>query len=183
MELTATASSSMGDGLPNISPAAFSGKSYTPLLWQHTHGGWSTLRILLHCDNQAVVHCIEQQLPNPLEDATNLRRLLRGIKRLHGVASDTRFPITPNLLCSFRFHHNLSYIDHITLWTAMVTAFFGFLRSNELLALQHDDIQRDVRGYYICIKCSKQIPSLLGPPLSRLHLVTAVCARSQLWTI
>ena len=109
---------------------------------------------------------IEQRLPNPLEDATNLSRPLRGIKRLHGVASDTRLPITPNLLRSFRLHLNLSYIDHITLWAAMVTAFFVFLRSNELLALLHDDIQQNVRGYHVCIKRSKTNPFCTGATIA-----------------
>ena len=43
---------------------------------------------------------IEHSLPNPIAEATQLRRLLRGIKRLHGCTTDSRLPITPTLLRS-----------------------------------------------------------------------------------
>ena len=37
-------------------------------------------------------------------------------------------------------------------------AFFGFLRSTELLALQHEDILRRPEGYHIIMKASKTDP-------------------------
>ena len=83
---------------------------------------------------------IEHGLPNPIAVATQLRRLLRGIKRLHGCTTDSRLPITPTLLRSFRLFLNFTYTDHLTLWAAMLVAFFGFLSSNELIALLHSDL-------------------------------------------
>ena len=41
------------------------------------------------------------------------------------------------------------------LWAGLLTAFFGFLRSSELLALRHEDITQQGRGYSVRIKSSK----------------------------
>ena len=44
------------------------------------------------------------------------------------------------------------------LWAAILVAFFGFLRSSELLALQHKDILMIPEGYHVTIKASKTDP-------------------------
>ena len=105
---------------------------------------------------------IEHGLPSPTDDAPQLRSLLRGIKRLHGCPADSRLPITPTLLRSFCQFLNLSYPDHLTLWGAMIVAFFGFLRSNELLALTRNDISRTGEGYDVKIRLSKTDPFRAG---------------------
>ena len=101
---------------------------------------------------------MEHGFPDPLSDALQLRRLLRGIKRLKGASRDSRLPITPSILRRFHCLLHLAHYDHIMLWAAILVAFFGFLRSSELLALQHEDILRRPEGYHIIIKASKTDP-------------------------
>lgn len=76
---------------------------------------------------------LEHSLPDPTAEAPNLRQLMRGIKRYHESPPDCRLPITPVLLRTFHTFLDTSYHDHLTLWTAMLVAFFGFLRNSELL--------------------------------------------------
>ena len=102
---------------------------------------------------------LEHGLPDPTADALNLRRLMRGIKRVHGCPTDHRLPITPTLLRTFL---NLTHYDHTILWAAILLAFFGFLRSQELLALQHSDLARSTDGYRVQIRCSKTDPFRSG---------------------
>ena len=104
---------------------------------------------------------VEHGLPDPTADAINLRRLMRGIKRVHGCPTDHRLPITPMLLRTFRTFLTLSHYDHTTLWAALLLA-FGFLRSQELLALQHSDLARSTDGYRVRIRCSKTDPFRSG---------------------
>ena len=105
---------------------------------------------------------LEHGLPDPTADALNLRRLMRGIKRVHGCPADRRLPITPTLLRAFRHFLVLSHHDHLTLWAALLLAFFGFLRSNELLALTHSDLTRSAEGYRVRIRGSKTDPFRTG---------------------
>ena len=44
------------------------------------------------------------------------------------------------------------------LWAAILVAFFGFLRSSKLLALQHKDILGRPEGYHVIVKASKTDP-------------------------
>ncbi len=48
------------------------------------------------------------------------------------------------------------------LWAALLTAFFGFLRSSELLALQHSDVTRSPGQYSLSICQSKTDPFRQG---------------------
>ena len=77
---------------------------------------------------------------------------MRGIKRVHGNTTDSQLPITPSLLHPFRSFLNLSYPDHLTVWTAILLA---FLRSGELLSLHRSDLHRTADGYQVHIKQSK----------------------------
>ena len=95
---------------------------------------------------------IKHGLPNPIAEAMQLRHLLRGIKWLHGCTTDSRLPITPTRFRSFRLFLNFTYTDHLTLWAAMLVTFFGFLRSNKLIALLHSNLQRIPEGYRVQIK-------------------------------
>ena len=101
---------------------------------------------------------LEHGFHDPLANTLQLRRLLRGIKRLKGVPADTRLPVTPSLLRSFHQLLLPTAYDHHMLWAAIMTAFFGFLRSSELLALQHSDVQRSTGGFRVAIKVSKTDP-------------------------
>ena len=105
---------------------------------------------------------LEHGLTDPTSEATNLQRLLRGIKRVRGTASDSRLPITPSLLRAFVFHLNLAYPDHLVLWAALLLAFFSFLRSGELLSLHHSDLSRIANGYQVRIRQSKADPFRTG---------------------
>ena len=55
-----------------------------------------------------------------------------------------------------------NHYDHTTLWAALLLAFFGFLRSQELLALQYSDLARSTDGYRVQIRCSKTDPFRSG---------------------
>ncbi len=101
---------------------------------------------------------LEHGQPDPLTDATNLRRLLRGIKRMKGTAPDSRLPITPCILRAFARHLHTTFYDHSMLWAALLTAFIGFLWSKELLALQHADISRGSNHYQLHLRGSKTDP-------------------------
>ena len=105
---------------------------------------------------------LEHGLPDPTSEAVNLRRLMRGIKRVHGNTIDSRLPITPSLLRCFRSFLTLSYPDHLTLWAAILLAFFAFLRSGELLSLHRSDLHRTADGYQVHIKQSKTDPFRSG---------------------
>lgn len=83
---------------------------------------------------------IEAGVSNPFENLRLLPRLIRGIKRIYGQERRPRLPITPQILLRFNRYLQLNYPDHIVLWSAMLIAFFGFLRSSELLDLRKNDI-------------------------------------------
>ena len=105
---------------------------------------------------------IEQGFPNPLEGCLQLERLMRGIKRVYTEGPNQRLPITPMLLRSFGNHLNLSHYDHAMLWAAMLLAFFGFLRSAELLSLQASDVVPQSGALACSIRASKTDPFRRG---------------------
>ena len=128
---------------------------------------------------------LKHGLPDPMRDALNLCCLMRGIKRVHGKAADPHLPITPSLLRSFRSLLNLSYHDHLTLWVALLLAFFGFLRSSELLSQKHSDLHRTSQGYQVHIRQSKTDPFRSGTTVNTLpsgdpHLCTVTTLNSYL---
>ena len=71
-------------------------------------------------------------------------------------------PITPSILRSFHPFLVFSHKDHLTLWAALLLAFFGFMRSNELLSLTQGDLARSAEGYQVRIRCSKTDPFRTG---------------------
>lgn len=112
---------------------------------------------------------IQHGFPNPVEHSILLPRLLRGVKRTYGVDQRPRLPITPSLLTSFRQHLNILWRDHLTVWVAMLVAFFAFLRSSELLALKRSDIAivqsthpSPIPTYTITLHASKTDPFRQG---------------------
>ena len=89
---------------------------------------------------------LEHSLPGPTAKAINLWHLVRGIKWVHGITLDSHLPITSSLLRKFRTFLILAYPDHLTLWAALLLAFFTFLRSSEFLALRRGDLHRTETG-------------------------------------
>ena len=72
----------------------------------------------------------------PLHTFKRLYLVLRGIKRSHGkrFAKQKRAPVTPNLLRMIKFklfNSSKHYEDKCMIWSAMLVAFFGFLRVSE----------------------------------------------------
>lgn len=127
---------------------------------------------------------LEHGFSDPLVDTLQLRRLLRGIKRLKGSRTDTRLPITPSLLRTFHSFLLPSSYDHTIFWAAMLVAFFAFLRSSELLALRYCDIHRTQEGYQLTIPVSKTDPFRRGATVtltrSADHVLCAVTALDRL---
>ena len=78
---------------------------------------------------------MEAGFPEVFDNLTLLPRLVRGIKRVFTKERRPRLPITPQILVQFNQHLNLHWRDHSILWSAMIIAFFAFLRSSELLAI------------------------------------------------
>ena len=64
----------------------------------HTHKPQS---IKLYLSAVRTLH-LEDGQPDPKSEAVNLRRLMRGIKQVHGNTPYSRLHITPSLLRSFR---------------------------------------------------------------------------------
>ena len=93
---------------------------------------------------------------------------------------DSRLPIKPSPLRSFRSFLNLSYLDHLALLAAILLAFFG-LQSGKLLSLLRRDLHRTGDGYQVHIKrsktdpfCSRAVISVLPSGDSSLCAVTAL---------
>ncbi len=105
---------------------------------------------------------IENGLPNPLANCLQLQRLLRGIKRTYSSGSNHRLPITPAILRSFSSYLNLIYHNHLMIWAAMLLAFFGFLRSSELVGLRADDITQQCGAVTLAVRASKTDPFRKG---------------------
>ncbi len=109
---------------------------------------------------------VENGLPNPLENCLQLQRLMRGIKRTYSSGPNHRLPITPTILRSFSCHLNFTYHDHLMIWAAMLLAFFGFLRSSELVGLRMGDIIWQHEAFGLAIRASKTDPFRKGITIS-----------------
>ena len=70
--------------------------------------------------------------PIDLKLMPGIKSVLRGIKRVKGVnRPDQRLPVTIEKLQMFRKHVNLNNFDELVVFTAMVVATFGLLRTGE----------------------------------------------------
>ena len=105
---------------------------------------------------------VEHGYANPLQDAPGVRRLLWGIKRTYGDGTNNRLPITPAILVKFFSLLNLTAHDHILIWAALLTAFFGFLRSSELVSLNVADVCFEGEKYHVTLRASKTDPFRTG---------------------
>ena len=75
---------------------------------------------------------ISMGYPIDLKTMINLRSTMHGIKRVKGgTRPDQRLPITIETLKRFRKHVDLNDFDELVVFTAMVVATFGLLRTGE----------------------------------------------------
>ena len=109
---------------------------------------------------------LEHGFPSPLDGCIQLERLMQGIKRTYTCGPNTRLPVTPALLRSFASHLNLTHYDHCMIWAAMLLAFFGFLRSSELLNLQANDVTLQQDHLKCTISASKTDPFRKGTTIT-----------------
>lgn len=113
---------------------------------------------------------IDNGLSDPLVKCLQLQRLLRGIKRVQGSHSPTRFPITMELIRVVHRAFDVTNQDHVMLWAACCLGLFGFLRAGEFtvnsafnpaIHMTVSDIQSDSLVNPSCfkvhIKCSKTL--------------------------
>lgn len=80
---------------------------------------------------------LELGFSDPMEEATLLRRVVRGVGRCHGTAVETprlpiTFPLLRRLVDSCLMCPSICNQDRRCLQAAMLTIFFGFLRCGEL---------------------------------------------------
>ena len=81
---------------------------------------------------------ISEGYPDPrIGDMPRLSQVMRGVKSQQakeGRQGRPRLPITPSILCKLRqtWEHASGDFDHIMLWAASTTCFFGFMRAGEI---------------------------------------------------
>ena len=114
----------------------------------HTHKPQS---IKLYLSAVRTLH-LEHGVPDPTTDVLNLRRLMRGIKRVHGCTTDSPLPITPSLLCIFRSFLNLSYSDHFNTLGRHTTS-----PSSRVASSSHSATVT-CSGQGICTRCTSKRP-------------------------
>ena len=93
----------------------------------------------IKCYLSAVKHLqIESGMGDPsMNSMPRLEHVLRGIKRELSKKTHTtkpRLPMPPNILLKLRavWEEDATAFDHIMLWAACCTCYFGFLRSGEV---------------------------------------------------
>ena len=117
--------------------------------------------------------------------------LLRGIKRMQGDKYNIkkRSPITPHMLEEIKFNlFNSSkiYEDKLMLWSAMLTAFFGFLRVSEYTStfvksydpcttLCYEDVVFKDKQIDINVKASKTDPFQAGSVIRLASNYSGLC--------
>ena len=129
--------------------------------------------------------------PNPLP-YNRLYRVIRGIKRTQGARfkKPPRIPITPELLTQLGrnlWNSTNKLQDKLMLWTAMLTAFHGFLRVSEytashvrsfdpLVTLCYEDVTiNSLNSITINIKASKTDPFRQGTSIHLFRNNSPLC--------
>lgn len=80
---------------------------------------------------------VDNGLPNNIPDMSQLKRALRGIRRLQGdTKRPPRLPITITRLQQWRPLFNHSNFDHRVVWAAMCTGTYCLMRLSELVPPQ-----------------------------------------------
>ena len=109
----------------------------TVLIWYATHTASFSSHANVKVHMAAIKHfSIVRGDSVQFRDFDRLYLVIRGIKRSQGTSRSLpkRLPITPSLLRVINqnlFNSLRLYEDKVMLWTAIITAFFGFLRISE----------------------------------------------------
>lgn len=74
---------------------------------------------------------LEAGYPNPLESFC-MQNILKGARRVFGISTKSKLPITPLLLAKIHSVLNFSQSQDITFWAACLVAFFSFFRKSNL---------------------------------------------------
>ena len=74
---------------------------------------------------------IEQGFANPRQNCLRLQRVIRGIKRTHGIPSSSCLPITDDLMLVTWMSLHLKLPNHCMFRAACTLGYFGFLQSAE----------------------------------------------------
>ena len=119
--------------------------------------------------------------------------LLRGLKRIQGKKSKKkkRLPITPSMLLQMKdrlFNSSRRYNDKVMIWSAMMSAFFGFMRVSEYTSprateylpngtLCLEDVWKNDRGdgFVLCLKASKTDPFREGVQIKLMENNSELC--------
>ena len=96
-----------------------------------SHNTSSYQYILNHLNAVRLLHLFNGCSVNAL-DPFDVTLTKRGLKRLLGVQSRQKHPITPKILMDIRRHLDTSLPSHSALWALFCTAFFSFLRKSNL---------------------------------------------------
>ena len=148
------------------------------------------------------VFYLERGLPNPLEDAPQLARALKGIRRTRGDAVKRKLAIDPVMLRQWLGLLDVQRDDgDLVLITAMVIDFYGFFRKSNIAVagraaaddtkvIRREDISVDLESYclWVRVRWSKTIQfqerelrvpiaGVPGDPLDPVALWLAVCQR------
>lgn len=118
---------------------------------------------------------IDMGFGDPLANCLQLQRVLRGIKRHQGSRTNSRQPVTGDLMKVIHGILTLSDYTQSMMWAACCVGFFGFLRAGEFtvnspfdpnIHLTLQDLQLDSTSDPSClrvhIKCSKTDPFRQG---------------------
>ena len=81
----------------------------------------------------------ENGYPNPLLDNWVFSSVIKGIKRIHGVAPKPKLPISIDILYLIHSRLNLSNSKHASFWAICLVSFFGLFRKSHLLPISHKD--------------------------------------------
>ena len=123
-----------------------------------------------------------QYTPCTALDSFEVSLTTKGIKRVLGLATHQKSPITPALLLQFKSHLDITTPADAAIWCLFTVAFFSFLRKSNLTVssptsfdpnrhLCRDDIKFTSHGAVLRIKWSKTLQHkdcLLLVPLPRI---------------
>jgi hypothetical protein len=124
-------------------------------------------------------------LNNPLSDNWALRALLQGVKRGKGTATNSKAPLLPPHLKVIHSKLDLSVLEDLQFWAALLCAFFGLLRVGNITG-PHSVCRRDLLitsdGIVLSVRHSKTIQQkqrvhrVVLPFLGKTHSLCPVTA-------
>ena len=151
-------------GLRNLPASPQTISSYAVYLACFT----SSFQTILNKLNGVRLFHLFQGTPCPALDSFEVTLTKKGLKRLLGLATHQKAPITPAILGSFKSHLDLTSPQDAAIWCLFTVAFFSFLRKSNLTApslrrfdptrhLCRDDIKFTSQGAVLRIKWSKTL--------------------------